>query len=434
MPNIKKETVKIWIWEILHYEKNNKIHTEKDITEIAKSIKKNWYLSPILIDEDNILLAGHWRTLALWKLWYEQIEVVKISGLSEKQKKDFRIRDNTTSLLAEFDLDNLKLELESLWDFSSDIFEHLDFDLWMNFWNESETFREDIQDEIPEVSEKTYIKEGDFFKLWNHFLFCWSSILKENITKLLWNLKADMVLTDPPYLMNFEGSIWWDWQKSNRHNHKKIENDNLKWEEWQKFLEDFSEIVKEFCSGSYYIFFYRLWIDKIFRALDKVWLKWKNLIIWKKNHFNLSPSDYKSIYEPIVNGWADDYEPIFYWWNGEHNFYWKKWESDVIDDILVSSVLESQKTLKNDLHPTMKPIALLEKILNNSSKPWDKVLDLFWGSGSTLIACQKLKRNCYMAELSPEYVQVIIKRFYEVTAWEIEIECLNRKINFSFLD
>jgi DNA modification methylase len=135
-----------------------------------------------------------------------------------------------------------------------------------------------------------------------------------------------------------------------------------------------------------------------------------------------------------VNGWADDYTPIFYWWNEEHKFYWKKWETDVIDDIEVTSVLESQKTLKNDLHPTMKPVVLLEKILNNSSKEGSKILDLFGWSGSTLIACEKKNRNCYMMELSPEYVQVIIKRFYDVTWGTVDIKCLNRDIDFTFLN
>lgn len=432
--NLKKEQIKVNINQIIHYKNNNKIHTEKDIKEVIQSIKKNWYIAPIIVDEENILLAWHGRTLALIEMWYQEVEVLKVYWLSEEQKKDYRIRDNTTALLAEFDLDNLKIELESLWDFSMDIVNHLDFDLWLNFWNESENvYKEEIENEVPVVLE-TEIREWDFFKLWNHYLLCWSSTDKKNIERLLDNQKANMVLTDPPYLMNFEWSIWGDGKKSNKHNHKKIENDNLKWNEGQKFLEDFSRIIKEYCSWSYYIFFYRLWIDKIFRALDTIWLKWKNLIIWKKNHFNLSPSDYKSIYEPVVNGWADDYTPIFYGWNDEHKFHWKKGESDVIDDIQISSVLESPKTLKNDLHPTMKPIALLEKILNNSSREGEKVLDLFWWSWSTLIACEKKNRNCYMMELSPEYIQVIIKRFHEVTWWTVDIECINRDLDFSFLD
>lgn len=433
MHEIKKEHIILNIEDILHYENNNKIHTEKDINEVIKSIKKDWYIAPICVDEENVLLAGHGRTLALIQMWYTKIDAIKVYWMSEKQKADYRIRDNTTALLAEFNLDHLKIELEKLWDFSKDLVDHLDFDLWLNFWNESENvYREEIEDEVPEAWEKILVETWDIFKLWTHYLMCWSSTDEKDIKTLLGWKEIQMVLTDPPYLMSYEGSIWADGKKHGK-KHKKIENDDLKWDDGIKFLEDFSKIIKKYCKWSFYIFFYRLWIDKIFKALENVNLRYRNLIIWKKNHFNLSPTDYKSIYEPIVNGWADDYTPIFYWWNAEHKFYWKKGETDVIDDIQVSSVLESQKTLKNDLHPTMKPIALLEKILNNSSKEWDNVLDLFGWSWSTLIACEKKARVCFMMELSPEYIQVIIKRFYDVTWWTVPIECLNRDCNFSFL-
>ncbi len=430
---IRKEHITMELSKIIPYEKNNKIHTEKDIKEVIKSIKKNWYIAPICVDEKNILLAGHGRTLALIEMWYTEIEIIKVYWLSEEQKKDYRIRDNTTALLAEFDLENLKIELESLWDFSKDIIDHLDFDLWLNFWVESENvYKEEIEDEVPEMFENIVVEKWDIFKLWSHYLMCWSATEEKEMDQLLEWAEVNMVLTDPPYLMNFNWSIWADWKKHWK-KHKKIENDDLKWDDGIKFLEDFSRIIKKYCKWSFYIFFYRLWIDKIFKALENVNLRYRNLIIWKKNHFNLSPTDYKSIYEPIVNGWADDYTPIFYGWNAEHKFYWKKNEQDVIDDIQVSSVLENQKTLKNDLHPTMKPISLLEKILNNSSEEWDNILDLFGWSGSTLIACEKKARVCYMMELAPEYVQVIIKRFYDVTGWSVDIECLNRNFDFSFL-
>lgn len=431
MKPLKKEQVTLELSEIIPYERNNKIHKEKDINEVIKSIQKNWYIAPIIVDEKNVILAWHGRTLALQKMGIESIEVVRVYGLSEKQKRDYRIRDNTTTLLAEFDLENLKIELDALWDFSADIMGHLDFDIWINLWGEEKTFDETIEDDVPEIEEKIFVQVWDLYQLWNHYLMCGSSTDGKEVKTLLRWEKVHMVLTDPPYLMNYEWSIWRWGKKSNKHNHKKIENDNLKWEEGQIFLQEFLKQIKENCKGSYYIFFYRLWIDKIFRAMDDQKMKWRNLIIWKKNHFNLSPTDYKSIYEPIVNGWADDYQPIFYGWTEDHNFYWKKWEIDVIDDIQVSSVLENQKTLKNDLHPTMKPISLLEKILNNSTKENETVLDLFGGSGSTLIACEKKSRVCYMMELSPEYVQVIIKRFSQVTGWTQEVKCLNRDFDFT---
>lgn len=429
---IKKQTITVKLKDLKAYKNNNKIHKDDDVDEVVKSIQKNGYIAPIIIDEENIILAGHGRKLALQKLGYKEIEVVKVSGLSEEQKKDYRIRDNTTALLADFDLENLRIELESLWDFSADILGHLDFDLWLNFWEEK-TFDETIEDEVPEIEdEEVVIKEGDIFQVWNHVLMCGSSTSSKDVNKLLNWQKVDCVITDPPYLMNFEWSIWKGGKKSNKHNHKKIENDDLKWEEGQKFLQDFLKQIKENCSWSYYIFFYRLGIDKIFKAMESEKMKRRNLIIWKKNHFNLSPTDYKSIYEPIVNWWADDYQPIFYGWNEEHKFYGKKWESDVIDDIQISSVLENQKTLKNDLHPTMKPISLIVKLLNNSTKPKYRVWDLFGGSWSILIACEKKEIQCFMMELSPKYCQTTIKRFIQVTGGTQEVKCLNRKIDFNF--
>lgn len=423
---MKKENIILKLKDLKNYKKNNRIHKDEDVNEVIKSIQKNWYIAPIIVDEENIILAWHWRKLALEKLWYKQIEVIKVFWLSEKQKADYRIRDNTTSLLAEFDLENLRIELENLWDFSSDILNHLNFDIWLNFWEEKK-FDETIEDKefTIEDDEKIFVKHWDIFQLWNHVLMCGSSTDEKDVKKLLNNQKVDCVITDPPYLMNYEGSIWRGWKKSNKHNHKKIENDDLKWQEGQKFLQDFLKQIKQNCKWSYYIFFYRLWIDKIFKAMEEEKMKRRNLIIWKKNHFNLSNADYKSIYEPIVNGWADDYQPIFYGWNEEHNFYWKKWESDVLENFEVTSVLENQKTLKNDLHPTMKPISLLEKILNNSTKENDTVLDLFWWSWSTLIACEKKQRQCFMMELDPKYCQTIIKRFLKVTGESTEVKNLN---------
>ena len=416
---IKKEYILLKISELKPYEKNNKKHKEKDISEVAKSIKESSYIAPIIVDENNVLLVWHWRLEALKKLKYKEVEVLKVSWLSEKQKKKYRIKDNTTSLFAEFDFENIRDEILSLWEDGLDLIWHLEN--LEDFWNINFFWEEEFIE----------VKSWDIFKLWNHYLMCWSSTSSADVEKLMnWN-KADCVVTDPPYLMNFQWAMNWKWEKNMKH--KKIENDNLKWAEGQKFLEDFLFQVKKYCSWSFYIFFYRLWIDKMFKAMENQKMKWRNLIIWKKEHINLSPTDYKSIYEPIIHWWADDYQPIFYWWNEEHNFYWKKWEADFIEDFEVSSVLRNNRTKINDLHPTMKPIELLEKILNNSTKTGDKVLDLFGWSWSTLIACEKKQRVCYMMELTPEYCQVIIKRFYQVTGWSKNIECINRKIDFSFL-
>lgn len=411
---LKKQTLTLKLKDLKAYERNNKIHKDEDVDEVVKSIQKNGYIAPIIVDENNIILAGHGRKLALQKLWHKQIEVVKVFWLSEEQKKDYRIRDNTTSLLAEFDLENLRIELESLWDFSSDILWHLDFDLWLNFWTEEKTFDETIEDEVPEIEDdEIVIKEGDIFQVWKHRLMCWNSLNKNSIWKLMsWN-KSDMVFTDPPYLMNFHwtpDTTWKIWEAAKKH--KKIINDNLSEKQWNIFLDSLNNILKENNEWAFYITFYRLWIDKYFNSMERTWLKWRNLIVWDKWNFSLSNSDYKSQYEPII-----------YWWNNTHKFYWWKNKKDIWN-------IERNKI--NDLHPTMKPIGLIEIALENSSKKWDKILDLFWWSWSTLIACEKKERKCFMMELDPKYVQTIIKRFQNVTWNTQEVKCLNRSLELNF--
>lgn len=435
---MEKSYIEVKISDIIPYKYNNKKHKDRDVNEVIKSIKNNGDIAPMIIDENNVLLVWHGRLLAFKKLKYKTVKVLQVIGMTEEQKKDYRIRDNTTSFFSEFDFENIRNEILALWDEGGNLVWHLEWlDMFegINFFENNWEYDESIEDEIIETqdTEKIEVKKWDIFKLWNHTLMCWSSTSWADVALLMNWQKADCVITDPPYLMNFSSAIDWKWNKSNKHNHRKIENDNLKWEEAQKFLQDFLQQIKSHCVWSYYIFFYRLWIDKMFKAMEVEKMTWRNLIIWKKDHLNLSPTDYKSIYEPIINWWADDYQPIFYGWNDEHNFYWRKWELDFIDWIQVSSILVNERTKSNDLHPTMKPITLLEKILNNSTRTANKVLDLFWGSGSTLIACEKKDRICYMMELDEKYCQTIIKRFYKVTNWTKPISCINRDIDFNFL-
>ena len=149
----------------------------------------------------------------------------------------------------------------------------------------------------------------------------------------------------------------------------------------------------------------------MFEALAKVGMRWRNLIVWKKNHKNLSNSDYQSIYEPLFYGFSDDYEPIVYGWRELHEYYGQKGvHNDVWDDIAVPSVWEVDRTKINDLHPTMKPVELVARCVMNSSRRGETVLDMFLGSGTTMVACHQLKRNCAGIELDPKYCQVVIDR------------------------
>ena len=211
---------------------------------------------------------------------------------------------------------------------------------------------------------------------------CGDSTIKENVNKLMKNNKADMVFTDPPYLMNFEGNVHADGSKSYNAVHGKIKNDDMSREEGDKFIFKIFEIIKQYNKGAYYVCFYRLGLDYIFRALDKLNNRYKALIIWNKGNHTLSNSDYMSKYEPIVYGWFKN-----------HLFYGNR----------------------SNLHPTMKPVDLVVQAIKNSSKAEDIILDLFGGSGTTLIAAEQINRKCYMMELDPKYCDVIIKRWETLT-------------------
>ena len=229
---------------------------------------------------------------------------------------------------------------------------------------------------------------------------CGDSTNDEDIQALLNHEKADMVFTDPPYLMGFTGNVHADGSKSYNAKHGAIRNDKMSREDGDKFILKIFKNIQHYNSCAYYVCFYRLGLDYIFRALDQLNNNYKALIIWNKGNHTLSNSDYMSKYEPIVYGWFQ-----------EHNFYGDRSNFDIWD---------IKRTSKNDLHPTMKPIPLVSKAINNSSQTGDIVLDFFGGSGSTLIACEQLNRRCYTMELDEKYATVIIDRWEQFTGEKAE--------------
>lgn len=437
---MQKEMIELQLSEIIPYEKNNKIHKEKDIKEIAKSIQKNGYVAPIIIDEKNVILAWHGRLLALKELWVESIKVLQVSWLTENQKKDYRIRDNTTNLLSEFDIDNIKIELEALWDFSSDILDHLNFDLDLKL-HDDESYNEIIEDEVPSMDDvKIEVKYWDIFELWDHVLMCWDSTDENDVQSLMSWEKAHMVFTDPPYNVNYKGQ--------GKNTKRTIENDNMWKENFEKFLHDVFKRYKEVSKDTAWVYVFHSTSTQIpfQEKLEENGFEIKNQLIWNKPSAALWWWDYR---------WK--HEPFFYcsikW--GKTKFYWDRTHSTVIETLewksdqqilnILKRAKEAEKEWKGTIwsmrradvssyvHPTQKPVELIEKALFNSSKPKENIIDLFWGSWSTLIACEKKQRKCFMMELDPTFVQVIIKRYYDVTNGKKEIKCLNRKINLNFL-
>ena len=369
------------------YKNNAKMHPEEQIEQIKKSIEQFGMNDPIGIWKDEIV-EGHGRLIACQKLGMTEVPIICLDHLTDEERKAYTLAHNKLTMNSDFDLDILNDELLNI-----DTIDMSDFGFDIDLDIDEE--QEIIEDEVPEVPEEPKAKLGDIYQLGNHRLMCGDSTSEEDVAKLMNGVKADMVFTDPPYLMGFTGNVHSDGSKSFNAKFGAIKNDKMSREDGDKFILNIFENIQKFNKGAYYVCFYRLGLDYIFRALDKLNNQYKALIIWNKGNHTLSNSDYMSKYEPIVYGWFND-----------HLFYGDRSNFDIWD---------IQRTQKNDLHPTMKPIALCGKAIENSSKKEDIVLDLFGGSGSTLIASEQLDRRCYTMELDPKYVDVIIERWENFT-------------------
>lgn len=386
--------------EIKFDSKNYRKHDDRNLKLIKKSLKECGAGRSILLDAEGEIIAGN-ATYKTAKEANIPVKIIETDGkeliavkrtdlkTEDKKRKKLALLDNSTSDKVEWDLDNLSADFD-LGELSEFGLEEL---------SEVVEQGEVIEDEVPNAEEvETKVKKGDIWQLGEHRLMCGDSTSVTDVEKLMNGEKADMVFTDPPYLMGFEGNVHADGTKSFNAKFGAIKNDKMSREEGDKFILDIFNTIREFCSGAFYVCFYRLGLDYIFRALDKLENKYKALIIWDKGNHTLSNSDYMSKYEPIVYGWFN-----------KHNFYGNRSNFDIWD---------IQRTQKNDLHPTMKPIALVAKAIENSSQKGGLVLDLFGGSGTSIIACEQTGRKCYTMELDEHYCDVIIKRWENLTKKE----------------
>lgn len=400
--------------QLIPYEFNNKLHDATQVNRIANSIKEFWFLQPIVIDKNNIVVVWHGRLEWAKKLWLKTVPCLMAENLTEQQIKKYRILDNKLNE-SERDIDNLKLELEELpdldfWDLHldvSDLFPDLDI---------AEEEKELEEDEAPEVSQEAKIVEyWDIFQLWRHRLMCWDSTKVEDVETLMDWEKADMVFTDPPYWVSYTGGMKMEDGKIESNRKNQIKNDNLDYENLYKFLYDVFINIKmhTISQSAFYIFYAHSRTREFLNALHDTWLRQRSIIIWHKTNWWFG--DFMAQY-------MNAYEPCIYWSNWDSvNWYWPSNEK---------TIREIDKEKKCDLHPTMKPIAVVSRAVKNSSKKWESVLDLFWWSWSTLIACEQLWRKCFMMELDPKYVEVIIKRFHNLNH-DAEIKCLNREADLS---
>ena len=380
---IKRDYIKIKVSDLKWYEKNNKKHWE-NVDEIVKSIQANTYIAPIIIDENNIILAGHGRKLALDKLQVSEAEVLQVSWLSEEQKRDFRIRDNKLTELSEWDFENLKFELDEL-DIPdlSDLFKD----------------EEELQEEEVEAKEDDYeihdtittdIVLGDLFEIGEHRLLCGDSTDAEQVAKLMNGEKADMVFTDPPYGMFLDTDYSQIKGTKNSIGFKGKKTGN----KYDKIIGDNEDFTPELINTIFACFGYCkeifIWGADYFIDLIPNYGKDGSWFVWNKRS---SEAQQRGIGNTFELCWSKTKHKRLVF-----DFEWFGFLSK--DDPIEA---------RNRVHPSMKPSKLLSRLITEYCKG-NILVDLYLGSGSTMVASHQLKRKCYWMELDPKYCQVIIDR------------------------
>lgn len=413
------EILELRIQDVELDKSNPRITTEEQVELYKKILTRFGMIVPILITSENKILYDNGKYEAAKQLGMKIIRAVRIDKLSEDELRTLRLAELNAQEKGEWDFEKLYDELSKL---NED-------DLFLTGFNLAEIEKElgtdgdsieEIEEiDIPEAREDYYSQAGDIYLLGEHRLMCGDSTNTEDVSKLLDGELADLMITDPPYNINYEGS---DGQK--------IKNDNMSSNEFYDFLKKFYEnAFNVMRDGAGFYIFHADSETKAFRgACEDVGFKISQCLIWVKNGFNLSRQDYNWRHEPCLYGWK----------LGKEHFFIKDYTQDTVlenkevlkkkskEELLKyileleeklkyhSTIIEENKPTKNDIHPTMKPLKLLARLMANSSKKNWRVLDLFGGSGSTLMTAEQLQRKAYLMEYDPKYADVIVKRFASV--------------------
>ncbi len=385
--------------ELLPYARNARKHSVKQVGQIAASIIEFGFLNPVIIDRNKTIVAGHGRVMAAQQIGLEKIPVVRAEHLTDAQRRAYTLVDNQLALNSSYDDELLKIEISELKDFDFDLdllgFDNLD-DLMPQPENEGNT----DPDDIPEVPQNIHgVKRGDIWQLGEHRLMCGDSTSKDDVEKLMNGEKADMVFTDPPYNHASEEKLV---SQSVRQAMKKLSES-----EWDKNFsfsevgENIEKIRAENCT---------VYICTSWHLAGQIW-EW---MAKHSNHYSYcvwhKPNPMPSL---MKRHWTWSTELICYATFGKHTFNFP-------ENGHASNVWSINKNHKNDLHPTMKPTAIPEMAITHSSKQNNIVADLFLGSGSTLIACEKTGRKCVGMELDEHYCSVIIERWQNFTGRKAE--------------
>ena len=366
------------IEKLIPYKNNARTHSDEQIEKIAKSMKEFGFINPILVDGNLNVIAGHGRILGAKKLGMKEVPCLFIEDLTEEQKRAYIIADNRLAEDAGWDKELLKIELEDLKNMNFDItltgFELEDFDFSMD---ETEVIEDEFDETVPEEPTS---KKGEIYKLGKHFLMCGDSTDINDVEKLMNGVKADMLLTDPPYNVDYEGG-----------NGLTIQNDNMDDETFREFLRvsffNANSVMKE---GAVFYIWHADSEGYNFRgACHDIGWKVRQCLIWCKNTLVMGRQDYHWKHEPCLYGWKEGASHL--------------WASDRKQ----TTVLEFDRPSVSKEHPTMKPVGLFDYLIKNNTNKDDIVLDLFAGSGTSIIACEQNGRIAYSMELDPKYVDVV---------------------------
>lgn len=387
MEKTTKNMQLVEISKLIPYINNARTHSKEQITKLRSSLREFGFINPVIIDNDYNVIAGHGRIEAAKLENIKEVPCVFVDYLTPAQKKAYIIADNRMAMDAGWDEELLRIEIESL--------QAEAFNIKLTGFEEQEiaaifdSVEEEIQEDnfdIEEVLSKPSItKKGDLWVLGNHRLICGDSTKQQTYTLLMNDKKANLVVTDPPYNVNYEG------------NAGKIKNDNMKSDTFYQFLLDAFRNIENVMENDASIYVFHadtegLNFRKAFADAD---FYLSGTCIWKKQTFVLGRSPYQWQHEPCLFGWKR---------KGKHQWY---------SDRKQTTIWEFDKPKRSDEHPTMKPIPLIAYIIKNSSMSNCIVLDPFGGSGTTLIACEQTGRICYTIELDEKYCDVIVKRYIE---------------------
>ena len=398
------DKVERWRLErLIPHARNARTHSEEQVAQIAGSIAEFGFVNPVLVGDDGVIVAGHGRVMAARKLGLSEAPVIVLSHLTPVQRRALMIADNQITINGGWNDEMLAAELAALKEDAFDLdllgFDDVEIDRLLAGTNDETA---DL-DEVPEPPPEPISRPGDLWICGEHRVLCGDATVLADAEKVLHGELADMAFTDPPYNVNYANSA----KDKLRGKNRQILNDNLG-DDFGALLYDACVNILAVTKGGVYVCMSSSELDRLQKAFREAGGKWSTFVIWAKNTFTLGRSDYQRQYEPILYGWKDGTD---HYWCGARD---------------QGDVWFFDKPHKNDLHPTMKPVALVEQAIRNSSKGRDIILDPFGGSGTTMIAAERAGRRARLIELDPKYVDVIVSRWQLFSGGAAVIDGENR--------